>query len=289
MRYYFLSVNLFLFFSISVYAQSKPNSLRQTLVDLISKYKVTVGISLLELETGDTLSINHQTKFAMQSTYKFPLALAVLNKVEKGDISLQQKLFFSKENLDNYSWSPLKKQNPKSSFYMSVDSVLMYMTAYSDNLACDKLFELIGGTKVAHKFIHQQGFPEIQIQDTELEIAKTPNHMYLNSTTPTEMTRLLKAFYTHKIVNETHTQYLLKYMIHDSTSHNRILGKLPKEVTVAHKTGTGINICNDIGILYLPNGKHLAVAIFTMYSKETYETVEALIATLSQEIFDHYK
>lgn len=276
-------------------AEQKHNQLRQTLLDTIAKYQAEVGLSVIELETGDTLSINGDKDFAMQSVYKFPLALALLNKVEKGEISFNQKLFLSKEVLDLYALTPLKRQNPYSNFYMSVDSALMYMIAYSDNLTCDMLFELIGGTKAADHFVHEKGYKNIHIKWTEIEVAENFKQMYDNSSTPVEMTGLLKAFYERKIVNEANTKYLLNYMINDSTTHKRLIGNLPAGTTVAHKTGTGsntdtlINACNDVGIIYLPNGNHLAVSIFTMNSKESYEDTEKLIAVLAKQIYDYYR
>ena len=45
--------------------------LRKTLTEIISKYKATVGLSVIELETGDTISINKNTQFAMQSVSNF--------------------------------------------------------------------------------------------------------------------------------------------------------------------------------------------------------------------------
>ena len=43
-----------------------------------------------------------------------------------------------------------------------------------------------------------------------------------------------------------------------------------------------------MGIIYLSNGKHLAVSIFVMNAKEDYNTVEKLIATLTKEIYDEF-
>lgn len=269
--------------------------LRKTLLDSLSEFKATVGISVLEIETGDTLSINGSGAFATQSVYKFPLAIVVLNKVEKGELSLKQNVSLNKSLLKQYAWSPLKKQNPKSEFQITIDSLVMYMIAYSDNISCDRLFELIGGTKVADNFVHQRGLNDMHITYTEAEMGREVNRMYKNSSTPTAMTALLRDFFQGKILNNNNTQYLLNYMINDSTSHKRLLGKLPAGIRVAHKTGTGpandslVSACNDIGIIYLPNGKHLAITFFVMNSKESYEATENLIATLTNEIYKEFR
>ena len=278
-----------------VFAQKNNHlELRKKISTIASKYKATIGLSVIHLETGDTISLNNNLHFPMQSVYKFPLALAILNEVEKRKLSLQQKVFISKKMLDNFSFSPLKDRNKGDSLWMSVDSLMMYAISYSDNLATDVLFETIGGTKVANDFIHKVGFKNIQIKKTELEIGGNMELMYENNSPPYDISRLLKNFYEGKIVNENSKQILLHYMIVNFSSDKRLKGCLQPNVIVAHKTGTSPfsdtlkNICNDVGIIYLPNGNHLAISTFVINSRENYEATEKIIAILTKEIFDFY-
>ena len=279
----------------AVFAQQKNHDeLRSKLKTIASKYKATVGLSVIQLETNDTFSMNNQIHFPMQSVFKFPLSLTVLHLVEKRKISLQQKVFISKKMSDNFSFSPLKNRNKGDSLWMSVDSLMMYSISYSDNLATDMLFETIGGTKVANDFIHKVGFKNIQIKKTELEIGGNMELMYENNSPPYDISRLLKNFYEGKIVNENSKQILLHYMIVNFSSDKRLKGCLQPNVVVAHKTGTSPfsdtlkNICNDVGIIYLPNGNHLAISTFVINSRENYEATEKIIAILTKEIFDFY-
>jgi beta-lactamase class A len=279
----------------TIFAQQKNHTeLKNKLQSIASKYKATVGLSVIELETNDTLSINNQIHFPMQSVFKLPLSLTVLHLAEKRKISMQQKFFISKKMLDNFSFSPLKNRNKGDSLWMSVDSLMMYAISYSDNLATDVLFETIGGTKVANDYIHKIGFKNIQIKKTELEIGGNMELMYENNSPPYDISRLMKKFYEGKIVNENSKQKLLHYMIVNFSSDKRLKGYLQPNVVVAHKTGTSPfndtlkNICNDAGIIYLPNGKHLAVSVFVINSRENYEATEKMIATLTKEIFDFY-
>jgi beta-lactamase class A len=61
---------------------------------------------------------------------------------------------------------------------------------------------------------------------------------------------------------------------------------------VAHKTGTGgtqngiTSATNDIGIITLPNGTHLAVAVFVSDSGANDETRDAIIARLAKAAWD---
>lgn len=272
----------------------KHAELKQQLQNIIAKNKTTVGIAVAEIESSDTFTINNTIRFPMQSVFKLPLSLTVLHLAEEGEISLRQKVLISKKMLDSFSFSPLKSRYKGDSLWMSVDSLMMYAISYSDNLATDVLFETVGGTEVVNKFIHEIGFKNIQIKKNEIEIGADMELMYENNSLPYEISQLMKDFYNGKIVNENSKQELLHYMIVNFTSDKRLKGDLPPNVVVAHKTGTSPfndslkNICNDVGIVYLPNGKHLAVSVFVMDSNEKYDVTEKLIATLTKEIFDFY-
>lgn len=278
---------------------SRKDVLIKNINDTLAKYNATVGISVIELETDDTLTINNHIKFPMQSVYKFPLALTILNKIDKGELKLNQEVSLKKYLISKFNYGKLKSEIDKrvisnNEFKISVDSLIMFMTVYSDNLACDGLFNFIGGTSKANNFIYKSGFPNIQLIYTELEKAESAPNMFYNSAIPSEMSLLLKSFFECKIVGKESRDYLLNYMINDSTSSKRLRGLLPN-TKIAHKTGTGystdtnIEACNDVGIVYMPNGKHLAISVFVMNSKETYENTEHIIASIAKMVYDYYE
>ena len=226
----------------------------------------------------------------MQSVYKFPLALAVLYQVEQGNLSLQKMVEVKKEMQAFFNWSPLKKAHPEDLIKISIEELLYYSVSWSDNLACDVLFDVMKGTKNVNSYIHQLGFKEIEIAYTETEIGRNPSLMYKNYCKPITMNAILKKFFEGKILNPTNTKYLIKLMTNTQSGLARIKGNLSPEVMVAHKTGTGsseglINACNDVGIINLPNENHVAISVFVMNSKENYETTERIIALISEEIF----
>jgi len=265
-------------------------SLRPKIESILKQYNAVVGISVTHLETNETFSINDKIKFPMQSVYKFPLALAILNQVEQGNLSLQKIVEVKKEMHSFYNWSPLKKIHPEELIKISIEELLYFVISKSDNLACDVLFNIMKGTKNVNSYIHQLGFKEIEIAYTEKEMYKNPSLMYKNYCRPATMNAILKSFFEGKLLNPTNTKFLMHLMIESENSFARLKGNLAPETIVAHKTGTGdskemINACNDVGIINLPNGKHVAMSVFVMNSKETYETTESIIAQISEEVY----
>jgi len=121
------------------------------------------------------------------------------------------------------------------------------------------------------------------------------NAQFSNWTTPKAATDLLVAFYTKNILSKSSFDFLLKTMIETSTGKNRIKGQLPEATIVAHKTGSsGTNdegitaAANDIGIITLPNGKHLALSVFVTNSKENDESNEKIISDIAKVTWDYF-
>jgi len=270
-------------------SKSSNELLRTQLQNLITPFNATVGVAVIDIESGESLAINNQYHYPMQSVYKFPLALAVLHRVDKKKISLEQKIHVSKEDLRPNTWSPLQQLYPNGNIDLTIAELLDYTVSKSDNNTCDLLFQLMGGTKKVEKYIHKSGYKNIAIKTTEAEMAIDIDSIQkTNWCTPFEMVNLLVGFYKNKHLSEPSNQFLMKLMTESSNSTKRIKGLLPESTNVAHKIGTGNHVVNDVGIVTLPNKKHIAIAVFVQQSKEEFDKTENLIAEISKTIFDHF-
>ena len=87
---------------------------------------------------------------------------------------------------------------------------------------------------------------------------------------------------------------LLDLLERVTTGPQRLKGLLPKTAVVAHKTGTGgtsqgvASATNDIGLITLPNGRHLAVAVFVSDSRVDLPARERVIARIAKALWDKY-
>jgi beta-lactamase class A len=287
-----VSTLLLVILSHCLYSQQ---ALRQDIVNVISDFNGDVGVAVKHIENGDSLSINGNRHFPMQSVFKFHLALAVLNLVDQGKLSIDQKIRVEKSDLLPNTWSPIAKKYPEGNVELRIGELLSYTVSQSDNSGCDILFKLIGGPKKVEWFIHGLGVKDVAIGYTEEEMHQSWDAQFKNWCAPTAMAQLLELFGQKKVLAETTHELLMKFMIETNTGKNRIKGLLPTGTIVAHKTGTsgrspqGVSgAVNDVGIITLPNGKHIAVALFISNTKEDTEKQEALIAKISQLAFDYY-
>lgn len=287
------SVILVSFLSFQAFSQT-TNDLRQQLNQIIASKNATVGISIKSIEDKDTLSINGNLKAPMMSVFKFHIALTVLNQVDEGKLSLDQKIFIKKKDLHENTWSPMREDYPEGNMYLTLDKLLRYTVSHSDNNGCNILIKLVGGTKVIQKFINKQGIKDFVIKVNEQQM-ETWKNLYVNTTTPLATTELLEKFYKGEILKENTTKYLYQIMVETSRGLTWMKAGLPEGTELAHRTGiSGTNdnnlrvAMNDIGIVKLPNGKHFILSVYLKEITETKEDTEKIIADIAKATWDYF-
>ena len=93
---------------------SKTGELRKKIEKIVANKKAVVGVSLIGNNGKDTLSLNGDRRFPMQSVFKFHIALAVLSEIDKGKLSLNQKITIRKDELlPEDAWNPLRDEHPE--------------------------------------------------------------------------------------------------------------------------------------------------------------------------------
>ena len=284
-----------LFLLISIFSFSQKAELKKEISKITEGKKATVAVSVLGIDFPFQYNNNNaEKKLPMQSVFKYHIALAVLDLVDQGKLSLDQKVFIKKSELLPNTWSPIREKNPEGNFEMPISELIEYSVAMSDNVGCDVLLRLIGGPKVVHDFLIYKGAKDTQIVYNEEIMQSAWKNQYENYTTMKSATKLLKDFYKGKILSEKSTEFLLGVMYRTSTGLNKIVEQLPKSAKVAHKTGSsGKNDAgltgaeNDIAIITLPNGKTYAIAIFVSDSMETWEVNCKMISDISKVVFEN--
>jgi len=284
-----------LFLLISIFSCAQKAELKKEISKITEGKKATVAVSVLGIDFPFQYNNNNaEKKLPMQSVFKYHIALAVLDLVDQGKLSLDQKVFIKKSELLPNTWSPIREKNPEGNFEMPISELIEYSIAMSDNVGCDVLLRLIGGPKVVHDFLISKGAKDTQIVYNEELMQSAWKNQYENYTTMKSATKLLKDFYKGKILSEKSTEFLLGVMYRTSTGLNKIVEQLPKYAKVAHKTGSsGKNDAgltgaeNDIAIITLPNGKTYAIAIFVSDSMETWEVNCKMISDISKVVFEN--
>ncbi|OCA77229.1 class A beta-lactamase [Chryseobacterium artocarpi] len=286
---------LILLLSLPLFSQTNTNpEFKKIIESIIANKKADIGVSIFISGTPkkEVTQINGNNLYPMLSTFKFHIALAILHKVEKGELSLQQKIFIKKEELLENTYSPFKEKYPEGNLELTLEEALQWIVIYSDNNLTDILLRLIGGPQYVEKFINSKN---VIIKNDEEDMHKDWDSQFINKTTPNETIRLLQDFYNGKILNKEHTKWLYTNMMSTASGAKRLKGKLPQNIKMAHRTGTSFTnekgmtgAINNFGIIELPNKKNIYIAVFVHDTYETFNNSEAIIADISKATYDYY-
>lgn len=283
----------FLLLLISTVIFAQQSVLDQKINTIIKGKKATVGVSVLGFEDHFRYNKNANKKLPMLSVFKFHIAAAVLDWVDQGKLSLDQKIFITKKDLPEGTWSPIREKFPNGNIEMSLNEMIYYTVAWSDNNGCDILLRLIGGTETVQKFMDSKGVKNFQIKNNEEQMHKGIQYLYENYTTPHSLAQLYKDFYQGKILSEKSTEYLYNIMLNTETGTNKLKEQLPKKV-IAHKTGSSGKIGNltvaenDSGIVTLPNGNHYSIVVFISDSTESEVVNCKMVSDISKTVWDYF-
>jgi beta-lactamase class A len=273
-------------------------ALEQRLKVLEEQSNGKLGVAALCIETGQQVGLHSQEACSMASTYKLPIAITFLNQVHQRKHRLFETITLASFDL-RPGYSPLVEQvRPAGALRLSKQELLRHMMQESDNSACDKVLQPIGGTGAVNQYLRRVGITGIRVDRSEALLTAHSRGVFTeqpdadwsiarfdslaaavpapecsrafrafiddprDTAQPLAMVSLLEKFYRRKLTEFIHYELLLDMMRATTTGPKRIIGLLPKEATIAHKTGTnytidGINgATNAVGIITAPGGKH---------------------------------
>ncbi len=228
----------------------------------------------------------------MQSVFKLPLAITVLHQIEQGTLSLDQRVrFLPQDRILPHVYSPLQDQYPDAGVDVPLRELLRLDVALSDNVAADILLRLAGDPKVVNTYIAALGVSGFHLQDSEAVLHREVSAQYRNWFEPAGAVQLLRRISDNSPLTSEHTELLLGWMTSDART-KRLEGDLPTGTRVAHKSGTSgvddgvAHATNDIGLIPLPDGRRIAIAVFVTDSTADEATREQVIARIARAAYD---
>lgn len=279
-----------------VFAQGK-DVLRKDIEKVIAGKKAVVGVAIVGGDGRDEVLVNGGRRFPMQSVFKFHIGLKMMAEIDKGKFSLDQRIEIKKDELLPGLYSPIRDKYPEGTT-LTIAEILEYTVSLSDNVGCDVLLKLLGGPSAVEEYFVKNKIKDVSIKINEEVMQANWDRQFENWTTPKAANKVLKTFYENKgmLLSQKSHEFIWKIMRETSTGAKRLKGELPEGTVVAHKTGwsgtnkaTGITAAvNNIGIVFLPNGKYFYISVFVTESKENLETNEKIIADIARASYDHF-
>lgn len=242
-------------------SSSELSTLEQQLSALISNRTGDIGIAVLDLKNGTSVSIHGDSPYPMASTVKLAVAATYLSQVDAGQRSLA----------DTIGARPAAQ-------------LMELMLIHSDNQATDLLINSLGGPRTVQRWLQSHSLTGIRIDRTIAELLRARRDLLdtRDSSTPNSMIELLRKLDSGDVLKPSSRSYLLTLMSRCATGRNRIKGLLPPSTPVEHKTGTLDGLTDDVGFITLPDGRRIAVALFARGGTNRAQT----IAQAARAIYD---
>jgi beta-lactamase class A len=274
-------------------ADPVPAPLGERIEQLAAGHKGKVTVAFKHLGNGATYFRNADDAMPTASLIKLPIMAEVYAQAKEGKINLDDKVTLTKEEMVQGSGILTEHFSPGASF--SLRDAVRLMIVYSDNTATNMVLEKVG-IKAVNERMHGLGLKETRINakvfkgsTTSVDPARTKQYG-LGSTTAREMLALLELLNKNELVSADSSKAMLEHL-KKCDDKDKFPRYLPKEVTVAHKTGTVTTARTDAGILYFKGGSVALVVLTDQNEDKRFVPDNAgnkLCAEIARAVVDHY-
>lgn len=309
----------------SVRQEDSLKNLERAIARLAQLSGGTLGVTAIHVETGRHVSYNGGARFPMASVYKFPIALRVLQRVERGELGLDDPIKLGEYDF-RIGYSPIAEMANNTPVTFTLGRLLELMLGESDNTASDALLRLAGGPAAVTARMRELGVKEIDINRPEGQLIMEhrgvrqypPESQWTlamferlsrnisdaeraaaarryaqdprDTSSPDAMADLLVKLHRREVLSSApNVERVLRIMTRTPTGPARLKGLLPIGTTVAHKTGSMGGTTNDVGLITLPEGAgHVAIAVFVKASTKEQPERERAIAEIARTVYDYF-
>jgi beta-lactamase class A len=221
-----------------------------------------LGVEALDTATGRRIQHRSDERFGMCSTFKFLAAAAILQRVDLGTEHLDRRIEYGESDLLGYA--PVSKEHVKEGGMTLVD-ICAAAVQWSDNTAANLILKVLSGPEVVTAFIRSTGDNVTRLDNTEPEMNIVGPGEVKNTTTAASMVGLLSSVVLGRVLSADSRTRLQGWMLDAKVGEHRLPAGLPNGWRIAHKTGTGSDQANDVGVVWPPNRAPIIVA--ALYSR----------------------
>jgi beta-lactamase class A len=285
-----------------------------------------VGAAALHVDSGRSVSLHGSDRFPLASVCKLPIAIHILAMVGEGKLSLNEDVEIPLQDVvpgisevaDRWARQKRFPLNELLELMVaksdnSAVQTLFRMGGGSAGLSVRIRQWQIEGIRV-DRSERDCGFAAAGVKNVppvsqwtprmydELTAKITPaEHMAAfrrfladprDTGTPDGTVRLLRKAFRGELLPAALTRRLMEILNATTTGSARIKGLLPAGTVVGHKTGTTGTVANlngatnDAGVIMLPGGAGLAIAVYVKGSTGDLAARERVIARIAKAAFD---
>lgn len=275
---------------------TQKKAMRASLVDNINRelnaQQGVFAVAFKDLSTNETILIREKENFHAASTMKTPVMIEVYNQAAQGKFSLNDMVTIKNEFksiVDGSSFSLDSADDSEFKLYTQTGSrkklsELVYdMIIVSSNLATNLIIEMVDAKNVTAS-MRDLGAKDIQVL-RGVEDSKAFQKGLNNTVTAYDLMLIFEKMAKGETVNPEASKQMINILL-DQRFNDVIPGLLPKEVKVAHKTGSIAGVHHDSGIVFLPSEKKYVIVLLSKNLKDD-TAAKTAMAKVSKLIYDY--
>jgi beta-lactamase class A len=241
-----------------------------------------MGVSIKDLTTGNSVSVNGDERFLAASSIKIPILIELHKKAKAGTLNLDDSVTVH-DDVKVGGTGVIKELGDVT---LTIRDLATLMITVSDNTATNILIDIadmddvnatMEGLSLSTTRLRRK------MQDYEAIKQGKENH-----STPNEFTRLMETLHTGEGLDQWVTEQTLAVLKKPKTTAiNRLL---PYDLEIASKYGNMRNSYCDIALVYHPENPYI-ISVMTKYipadDVRKQRTIDA-ISEVSKTAYDHF-
>lgn len=251
------------------------------------------GIAYKDLQTGKALLLNEKDNFHAASTMKTPVLAELFRQATAGKFSLTDSIEIKnsfRSIVDGSEYALDSADDSEFELYKNIGkkrtiaSLAYEMIILSSNLATNLLIELVKPDSVM-KTMKSLGANDINVL-RGVEDNKAFEKGLNNTTTAYDLLLIYEQMASEKLISAEASKEMIKILL-DQRFNEIIPALLPKNVKVAHKTGSITGVQHDSGIVFLPDGRKYVLVMLSRFDPVDEKKVINTMAAVSKLIYDY--
>ena len=235
------------------------------LAELERKVGGRVGVLAVDTGSGARVARRSSERFAMCSTFKIVLVAALLSRVERGELSLDERVPFSAADLVEHA-SVTTAHVAEGA--MSLGDLCDAAVEVSDNTATNLLLPKVGGPAGLTSYARGLGDTVTRFDRNELSLNLNLPGDPRDTSTPEAFLATMQKILLGDALRPASRERILAAMKRSHTGDRRLRAGLPRDWVFAGKTGTGGRCTvNHVAVVWPPNRRPILIASYLSESE----------------------
>jgi beta-lactamase class A len=302
---------------------SAQRGLQARVQELGRGFSGNVGIAVQDVASGWRTSWNGGRFYPQQSVSKFWVAITALQRVDAGELDLDQRVTLTRQDLTLFH-QPIARQIGANGYTTTIGELMFRALTQSDNTCNDAVLRRAGGPDAVREMLTQNRIEGVrfgpgerlmqsQIAGLRWQPAYSVGGAFfqardsvpmaqrraaferyiqdpVDGATPEGIVNALSRLRNGELLSPASTQRLLSIMSQTHTGPNRLTGGLSPGWRISHKTGTGQILggtqagYNDIALITSPEGRSYALAVMIGRTSTPLPTRMALMQNVTRAV-----